>query len=95
MSALLAAGLGTAAPTVADGLLQHEVTIFRDVVQSDVQTRTPGIEFSEAWDRRTVVEYEGNSLCVLNCDDLIASKKAAGRKIDLEDVRLLETDAQP
>jgi len=30
--------------TTGEDLLAHEITIFRDWVQIDVQTRTPGIE---------------------------------------------------
>lgn len=92
LTALLEAGLGTATLTNPDELLKQEVTIFRDFVQVDVQTRTPGIEFGPAWMRRSQIDYEGQTLCVVCLDDLIASKKAAGRKIDLEDVRLLEPD---
>ena len=35
---------GSAALTTGEDLLAHEITIFRDWVQIDVQTRTPGIE---------------------------------------------------
>jgi predicted nucleotidyltransferase len=92
LTALLEAGLGTATLTNPEELLKHEVTIFRDFVQVDVQTRTPGIEFGPAWTRRTMVDFEGQTLSVVCLEDLIASKKAAGRKIDLEDVQLLESD---
>jgi hypothetical protein len=43
-----------------------------------------------AWKRREILEYEGQSFYVVSLADLIASKRAAGRDIDLEDVRLLE-----
>jgi hypothetical protein len=36
------------------------------------------------------MEYQGQSFYVVSRDDLIASKKAAGRAVDLEDVHLLE-----
>ena len=35
-------------------------------------------------------EYEGQRFFVASRGDLIASKRAAGRDIDLQDVRLLE-----
>lgn len=36
------------------------------------------------------MEYEGQLFQVVSRDDLIASKRAAGREIDLQDARLLE-----
>jgi hypothetical protein len=36
------------------------------------------------------MEYHGQTFFVISQDDLIASKRAAGRKVDLEDVWLLE-----
>ncbi len=92
LTALLQAQLGTAALTTAEDLLAHEITIFRDWVQIDVQTRTPGIAFSSAWERRETMCYQGQDFYVVSKADLIASKRAAGRAKDLEDVRLLELD---
>ncbi|RME59199.1 hypothetical protein D6779_04885 [Candidatus Parcubacteria bacterium] len=90
LAALTEAGLGTATLITAEGLLAHEITIFKDRVRIDVQTRTPGIEFGQAWQNRETMEFEGQAFYVLSKEDLIASKRAAGREIDLEDVRLLE-----
>lgn len=90
LDALLDAGLGTASLITTDELLAHEITIFKDRVRVDVQTRTPGIEFDGAWERREIVEFQGQEFYILSKKDLIASKRAAGRNIDLEDVRLLE-----
>ena len=36
------------------------------------------------------MNYQGQDFFVVAREDLIASKKAAGRNVDLEDVRLLE-----
>jgi len=90
LKALDEAGLGTASLTTVQGLLDHEISVFEDYVRIDVQTRTPGIRFDEAWQNREVMEYHGQKLFVTSREDLIASKRAAGRKVDLEDVRLLE-----
>jgi hypothetical protein len=90
LDALLDAGFGTASLVTAEQLLAHEITIFRDRVQIDVQTSTQGITFEKAWERREVMQYEQQEFYVLSRDDLIASKRAAGRPKDLEDVRLLE-----
>jgi hypothetical protein len=90
LKSLLEAGLGTASLITAEDLLAHEITIFKDIVRVDVQTSTPGIIFEDAWKNREDMEYQGQIFFVLSKNDLIASKRAAGREVDLEDVRLLE-----
>ena len=89
LDALIGARLGTAEMTTPDDILAHEITIFRDRVRIDVQTATPGISFKDAWPRRREMTYQGQSFYVVARDDLIASKLAAGRPVDMEDVRLL------
>lgn len=86
------AQLGTAVLVTVDEILAHEITIFRDVIRIDVQTRTPGIEFDAAWEKRETMEHDGQKFFVVSKSDLIASKRAAGRDIDLDDVSLLEID---
>lgn len=90
LDALSDAGLGTAALTSVENLLANEITIFKDRIRLDVQTRTPGIEFGDAWKNREVVSYHGQDFYVLCKQHLIQSKRASGRAVDLEDVRLLE-----
>ncbi len=90
LDALLDAGLGTAALTTVDDILANEITIFRDRVRLDVQTSTPGVSFDDAWRNRKTVIYQDQEFFILSKSDLIASKRAAGRDVDMEDVRLLE-----
>jgi hypothetical protein len=86
------AGLFTATLTSPQAVLEHEISIFKDRVRIDVQTSTPGITFEEAWRRKETMSYEGRTLYVICRGDLIAAKKAAGRKVDLEDVSMLEAE---
>lgn len=90
LDALKEAGLGTAFLTSDQDILQHEITIFKDKIRIDVQTSTPGIDFERAWKNRVEMDYSGQTFYVVSKRDLIASKRAAGRKVDLEDVSLLE-----
>jgi hypothetical protein len=90
VEALRAAGFGTATMITPEELLANEITIFQDRVRLDVQTSTPGLNFAEARSRRVSMEFQGQTFYVLSREDLIASKRAAGRQIDLEDVRALE-----
>ena len=90
LSALAEAGFVTAELTTPASILEHVITVFKDRVRIDVQTSTPGLIFEQAWARRVTMFYQGQGLFVVTRDDLIASKRAAGRAVDLEDVRLLE-----
>ena len=90
LKAFLEAGLGTASLTSPEDILAHEITIFKDRIRIDVQTSTPGLDFQTAWEHRETMEFKGQIFYVATRNDLIASKRAAGRKVDLEDVRLLE-----
>ena len=92
LDALLEARLGTASLISVDELLAHEITIFRDRIRIDVQIATPGLNFEDAWQNRETMEYQGQEFHVVSRNDLIASKRAAGREVDLEDVRLLELE---
>lgn len=90
LDALLEAGFGTASLTTPEDICANEITVFKDKVRIDVQTITPGIEFADAWNKKVIMNYQGQDFYVLTKDDLISSKKASRRDVDLEDVRLLE-----
>jgi len=89
LQAFLEAGLGTAALTDAKDVLAHEVTIFRDRLRVDVQTRTPGIDFASARPRALMLAVEGVQIPVLSASDLLASKEAANRPKDQQDLIVL------
>src|SRR6266542_3713848 len=92
LHAMIEAGLGTASLTSPDDVLATEITIFTDRIRLDVQTSTPGIDFEEAWSRRVTMNYKGQVLEVVSLADLIASKRACGRAVDLEDVKILTSN---
>ncbi len=90
LAALLDAGLGTAALTTVENVLANEITFFSDRVRVDVQISTPGLDFADAWRHRKTVTYQGQDFFILSKQHLLQAKRAAGRAVDLEDVRLLE-----
>jgi tRNA nucleotidyltransferase/poly(A) polymerase len=94
LEALMEAGFGTATMTAAADIVEHEITVFNDRIRIDVQTSTPGVSFEDAWTRRKTINYQGQDFFVLSREDLIANKRASARKVDLEDVRLLELPEQ-
>ncbi|MBK9266255.1 MAG: nucleotidyltransferase [Polyangiaceae bacterium] len=49
-----------------------------------------GMHFEEAWQRREMVRWDDIDVPVIGIDDLLASKRAAGRPQDLVDVANLE-----
>jgi len=56
----------------------------------DILTAVGGVDFNAAWPRRTTVDLWGLEVPVIGRDDLIATKRAAGRPQDLADVAGLE-----
>jgi hypothetical protein len=91
LNALIEAKLGTATLVTPEELLAHEITIFQDRVRIDVQTSTPGLRFEDAWQHKETMDYQGQYFYVVSKLDLISSKRAAGRDVDLEDIRLLSS----
>ena len=49
----------------------------------------PGIQFDECWERRVKVDFDGLKVMFISKQDLIISKRAAGRPQDLIDADLL------
>ena len=94
LAALMDAGFGTATLTNPEDLIAHEITVFNDRVRIDVQTSTPGVSFQDAWNRRKTITYQGQDFFILSKEDLINTKRASGREVDLEDVHLLELPDQ-
>jgi hypothetical protein len=93
LRALSEAGLATASMTTADEVIANEITVFSDRVRIDVQTRTPGLAFDDAWAHHVVEQFQDQPFRLVAKSDLIAAKRAAGRAIDLEDVRQLESES--
>ena len=90
LDALREAGFDTAHLIETEALLANEITVFNDRVRIDVQTSTPGLAFEDAWARRETRQYEGQPLYLASRQDIISSKRAAGRPKDLEHARVLE-----
>lgn len=56
----------------------------------DILTSVGGVTFDEAWPRRSTVQLWGMTVPVIGREDLVKSKRAAGRPRDLADVAELE-----
>jgi hypothetical protein len=84
-------GLPTEAIDIDD--LEHAqrvLMIGRAPTRIDVLTRPDGLDWAGAWSRRMTTDYGDVPVSLLAIEDLIASKRAAGRPRDLADVAMLE-----
>jgi len=61
-------------------------------IRVDVLMGIPGIQFEECWNRRVEVDFEGLKVIFVSKQDLIVSKRAAGRPQDLIDADLLSRE---
>jgi predicted nucleotidyltransferase len=59
-------------------------------VRVDILRRVDGVTFADAYSRRVHVNWDGVPVSMIGFDDLVASKKAAGRERDQRDLKLLE-----
>ena len=91
LRALTAAGLGTASLTTPEAVLANEITVLKDRVRVDILTSAPGLAFDRVWTERETMSYQGQEFFVISRSHLIVSTRASGRAVDLEDVRILET----
>jgi Nucleotidyl transferase of unknown function (DUF2204) len=60
----------------------------------DLLTDIEGLDFESAWQRRVAATYGDVPISILSLDDLLASKRAAGRPQDLLDAEWLERSKQ-
>jgi predicted nucleotidyltransferase len=58
-------------------------------IRVDVLMGIPRVNFEDCWGRRMEVDFEGLKVVFISKNDLIASKRAAGRPQDLIDADLL------
>jgi predicted nucleotidyltransferase len=64
-------------------------------VRIDLLTFRMGDGFEECWNRRKVVDIEGDKVPVIGIDDLMAIKRESGRPLDLADVEALAKLRKP
>lgn len=61
-------------------------------IRVDVLMGIPGINFDDCWGRRVEVDFDGLNVIFISKQDLIRSKRAAGRPQDLIDADLLSQE---
>ena len=66
-----------------------------DPVRADILTTLPGLEFSDAWERRLIVDFDGEPAPVISREDLIRSKAITDRPSDRKHARRLRKPRPP
>jgi hypothetical protein len=69
----------------------------REPVGIDILTAIPGVEFDVAWSRRMEGVFDEEThlrASVISREDLLAAKRAAGRRQDLADIEAIEKAAE-
>lgn len=69
--------------------LENKVLIRQYLVEADIHPFVKGISFNKAWKNKIRAKFGDTEVFFPSLDDLIKMKKAAGRPIDLEDLKYL------
>lgn len=88
--ALVSAGFGTIYLTTPEKIAKNELSVFNDFIRLDVLTRPKAIDFENAWERRVIKKIKGVPIILASISDIIKCKKAVGRTIDKEDIKILK-----
>ena len=60
----------------------------------DILTSIDGVNFSEAYSNKNIIEIDTLPICFIGLDDLIKNKRASGRGIDLDDLKHLQIEEE-
>lgn len=74
------------------GLAAVKLLMFENGVKIDVMLQIPGLDFATAWANKLTMRAGDQTFYVVSKADLIAAKRAAGRRRDLADVAALEAN---
>jgi predicted nucleotidyltransferase len=72
-----------------EDFLSSKILIRQCTVEADIHPFVKGITFEEAWKNRISAKFGETRVNFPCLDDMIKMKKAAGRNIDLEDLKYL------
>jgi hypothetical protein len=61
-------------------------------VRIELLTGISGVAFDACWTRRVMVDFDGLSAAVIDLEDLLRNKRAAGRTKDQADIEALQEE---
>ena len=70
--------------------LSHKILIRQYMVEADIHSFVKGVTFDEVWKNKITAEFGKTEVNFPSLDDMIRMKEAAGRAIDLEDLKYLK-----
>ncbi len=70
--------------------LKNKILIRQYTVEADIHPFVKGITFEEAWKNKISAKFGDTDVYFPSLNDMIKMKKAAGRVIDLEDLKYLK-----
>ena len=73
-----------------EDFLKHKILIRQYTLEADIHPFVKGITFEEAWKNRISAKFGETRVNFPSLDDMIKMKKAAGRNIDIEDLKYLK-----
>ena len=73
-----------------EDFLSHKILIRQYMVEADIHSFVKGITFDEVWKNKITAEFGKTEVNFPSLDDMIKMKEAAGRAIDLEDLKYLK-----
>jgi len=68
---------------------KNKILIRQYSVEADIHPFVKGITFDEVWKNRILAKFGDTEVYFPSLDDMIKMKRAAGRPIDLEDLKYL------
>ena len=84
---------GAPVSTVSEDDFAHEGYFYQigvPPVRVDILMSIPGLQFADAWQRRNGIKIDQTNIWFISPQDLLISKRAAGRPQDLLDAEALE-----
>jgi predicted nucleotidyltransferase len=75
---------------IPDDFLKSKILIRQYIVEADFHPFVKGITFDKVWKNRIKAKFGETEVYFPSLDDMIKMKKAAGRAIDLEDLKYLK-----
>ena len=91
LRALKEIGFGTVHMTTPQKITKNEINVFEDYLRLDVITKPKGLAFDKAWKNRNVKMINGIKVNIASIKDIVKSKKASGRRLDKEDIKVLQS----
>lgn len=84
-------GFGSLKLTKEDFLRKNFITqLGYDPIRIDVLNDIEGVSFSQAWENRKQVTYEGHLINFIGLEELLILKSIAGRSQDITDIKKLK-----